>query len=257
MSRKRLWRKTSWVAMAVLCVAVGSKRLAGQTLGPCPDSIAKGDSLYFYLSIGSSRPLHPGAFSSDWQSGIWPGRRHVALRLAAVYRLDGKKSVFIGFEHASFSAPTILENPEIRLFTIIPGLRLSHPTHLATPYVRVGAGLVRQGLRRMRIDDGSFRYTGSITEFDWSTGLGLNAAFGTTINVSRGLFPYVEASYIVTRASGVTVGHITFRVGVGMALGRFLRGVSGLPQPGNCERIDVSQACSRSGSRWAGQKSRS
>ena len=41
MSQNRLWRRTSWVAMAVLCVAVGSKRLAGQTLGPCPDSIPR------------------------------------------------------------------------------------------------------------------------------------------------------------------------------------------------------------------------
>jgi hypothetical protein len=157
---------------------------------------------------------------SDWNNGF-------TLRLAAVYRLDATRSVFLGVEHSTFSTATVLENPEMRVVTIIPGVTLSHPTNLATPYARLGAGLVRQGLRRMTIDQGSFRYMDSVVEFTWTTGFAINGAAGAVINASGVVFPYVEASYVGSRAAGVTVGHVTFRVGLAMAPGRFFDSIRG------------------------------
>ena len=215
------------VRFSQLAIAIGTL-LAGTADGgsaqadPMAPTLYHGDSVYIYLSAGSAQPLHPRDFLSDWNSTL-------ALRLAAVYRLDATRSVFLGVEHSTFSTATVPENPEMRVLTIIPGLALSHRTNFAIPYARLGAGLVRQGLRRMTIDQGSFRYLESAVEFAWTTGFAINGAAGALVNPSGVVFPYVEASYVGSRAAGVTVGHVTFRVGLAIAPGRFFDSVRGDP----------------------------
>ncbi len=232
--------RARFTALAIGTLLAGTANGGAAQSGLLTPPRYHGDSVYVYLSVGSAQPLHPRAFLGDWNSAL-------ALRLAVVYRLDATRSVFLGVEHSVFSTATVLDNPEMRVLTIIPGLTLSHRTNLATPYARLGAGLVRQGLRRMRIDQGSFRYTGSVVEVAWTTGFAINGAAGAVINTSGVVFPYVEASYVGSRAAGVTVGHVTFRVGLAMAPGRFFDIIRGDPatpaevsaQPGRVPRAAV------------------
>ena len=210
--------------IAVLTLSSGRVEAQADTssiqFGQTEKKQSRANSFYFYVSVGSSFLLHPGDFhTADWQDGLDVG-------LAGVYWQTERRSFFFSVERSGFSTATVLENPEIIMWRFIAGLSLSHPTRFLTPYASVGAGVVRQGLRRMFISDGSFRYTGAVFDFEWTTGPTLSGAVGTTINASSIVFPYGEVSYIGSRAAGVTIGRVTFRAGVALSPAKFAESIA-------------------------------
>ncbi len=160
------------------------------------------DSLFVYMSVGQTRPAHPHDFAEGWEDGL-------NLRLAFLYLLDEHWGVALALEHTAFNAPTLLFNPEIRLFSIIPSLWWTLPSRRVAPYGRVGLGLLYQGTRRVRIRDGSFNSAGGDLSFSWSLGLALEGNAGVVIPLSREIRPFAEVSYLAGRASSVTLWGIS------------------------------------------------
>ena len=185
------------------------------------------DSLFVYMSVGQTLPAHPHDFAEGWEDAQ-------NLRLAFLYLLDEHWGVALALEHTAFNAPTLLFNPEIRLFSIIPSLTWMLPSRRVAPYGRVGLGLLYQGTRRVRIRDGSFNSAGGDLSFFWSLGLALEGNAGVVISLSREVCPFAEVSYLAGRASSVTLGHLSVRAGVAISLHIFASGVdpgtTGSPQ---------------------------
>ncbi len=177
------------------------------------------DSLFVYMSVGQTRPAQPHDFAEGWEDAQ-------NIRLAFLYLLDEHWGVALALEHTAFKAPTLLLNPEIRLFSIIPSLTWTLPSRRVAPYGRVGLGLLYQGTRRVQIRDGSFvSYAGADLGFSWSLGLALEGNAGVVIPLSREIRPFAEVSYLAGRASSVTLGHLSVRAGVAISLRIFASGV--------------------------------
>lgn len=185
------------------------------------------DSLFVYMSLGQTRPARPHDFAEGWEDAQ-------NIRLAFLYLLDEHWGVALALEHTAFNAPTVLFNPEIRLFSIIPSLTWTLPSRRVAPYGRVGLGLLYQGTRRVQIRDGSFNSVDGDLGFSWSLGLALEGNAGVVIPLSREIRPFAEVSYLAGRASSVTLGHLSVRAGVAISLRIFASGVdsgtTGSPQ---------------------------
>ena len=175
------------------------------------------DSLFVYMSVGQTQPAQPHDFAEGWEDAQ-------NIRLAFLYLLDEHWGVALALEHTAFNAPTLLLNPEIRLFSIIPSLTWTLPSRRVAPYGRVGLGLLYQGTRRVQIRDGSF-ISYAVPGFSWSLGLALEGNAGVVVPLSREIRPFVEVSYLAGRASSVTLGHLSVRAGVAISLRIFASGV--------------------------------